>query len=272
MSATPEFTEAEREQYEIGMMLMSKYKIGTHTPKLPKLVDTIRRLPDYSRPYQIFLGGPQNTRMRMDEEELVITKRLVEHSGAKVFVHSQYIINLCGDNDWATELLIKNLQSGVMAGFKGVVVHVGKSVKMSVTEAMNRMRENVRKALEYATEDCPLLLETPAGQGTETLTDVDDFINFVEEFDDPRLRVCVDTCHTFACGHCPMTYINKFTEAPIDSKRHKLLKLIHFNDSKVPCGSRKDRHAFIGTGHIGLETMNHIAKHCDEYSLPMVVE
>lgn len=263
--------EAEREQYEIGMMLMARYKIGRHAPKLPRLVDTIREFGDYSRPYQIFLGGPQNTKMKMDEEELVLTKRLIDHTRANVFVHSQYIINLCSDNEWATELLIKNLKCGNLAGFKGVVVHVGKSVKLPLKEALDTMRTNLTKAIEYASEECPILLETPAGQGTETLTDADEFIEFVESFDDPRLRVCVDTCHTFACGHCPMDYINRFTETS-DSKRKDLLKLIHFNDSKTPCASRKDRHAFIGTGHIGLEMMNTIAKHCDEHCLPMVVE
>jgi endonuclease IV len=45
--------------------------------------------------------------------------------------------------------------------------------------------------------------------------------------------------------------------------------LVHFNDSATPCGSRLDRHAFVGTGYIGLAAMTEIAVASQQ---PMVIE
>lgn len=255
----------------LGQQLMAELFIGTHTGKLKTLPDTINELQDYTRPYQIFLGGPQNSKLHIDDVELAATAAIVQSKQANIFVHSQYIINLCqdpgADDDYHTALLIKNLQYSNAVGFKGVVVHVGKYTNKDPQIAMANMKTNLLKAMEHATPQCPILLETPAGQGTETLTSETDFIEFVLQFKDPRLRICVDTCHVFATGKQPLSYIQRLTKY-----NKKLLKLIHFNDSATPCGSCLDRHAFIGMGHIGIEQMTQVGKHCHSHNLPMLVE
>jgi deoxyribonuclease-4 len=138
---------------------------------------------------------------------------------------------------------------------------------MPLSVALDYMRKNLTTALDAATESCPILLETPAGQGTETLTTYDDFVAFVQSFNTPRLRICVDTCHVFATGQNPLEYIQKMTA--LDPT---LLKLVHFNDSQTPCGSCVDRHAYIGTGKIGYAALKEIADHCRERGIPMLVE
>jgi deoxyribonuclease-4 len=95
---------------------------------------------------------------------------------------------------------------------------------------------------------------------------MNEFINFIESFDDKRIRMCLDTCHVFACGHKPIEYIQESLKKP------GLLKLIHFNDSLGACGSCVDRHAYIGTGNIGMEGMTQIADLCSKAGLPMLVE
>ena len=250
-----------------GQYLANKYNIGSHMKKEKSLVDTVSGLP-IDRPSQIFLGGPQSTHMSIADKELDETASVVVARGLQVFVHSQYIINLCAvnkaTNSWNTDLLRKNLRYSAKAGFKGVVVHVGKSTTQNIAIALETMRESINSSLVDATDACPLLLETPAGQGSELLTDKKHFIDFVKSFRDKRLGVCIDTCHVFACGHDPIEYIKMFD--------NDLVKLVHFNDSKESCGSCKDRHAFIGTGHIGIKTMSEIAGLCKERNLPMIIE
>ena len=56
------------------------------------------------------------------------------------------------------------------------------------------------------------------------------------------------------------------------SKYPESLILIHWNDSKCEKGSRKDRHAFAGNGHIGWDKMEEIAIWCTEKNIPMVIE
>ena len=259
----------------MAMALCQEYRIGCHVGKQKVLATTLAGLGDYSRPYQIFLGGPQSSKLSIGDDDLAASLGVVTKTRARVFVHSQYIINLCyapkvdvpaAGDAWHTDLLVKNLQYTRAFGGQGVVVHVGKSVASPVPEALERMRSALTVALEHATVDCPLLLETPAGQGTETLKGMGEFLDFVESFADPRLRVCLDTCHVFACGHNPLTYVNAALARP------GLLKLVHFNDSLGECGSCVDRHAAVGAGKIGFEGMEALASVCAAAGLPMVIE
>ena len=248
--------------------LCAEYKIGCHHHKEKSIVETIRKLPWVDRPYQIFLSGPQNSNMNVKDADLAEAYQILQKSQQQVFIHSQYIINLCStDKDnWATKLLCKNLDAAKAFGSRGVVVHVGKSTTQPLEEAMKKMRASLQEALTHASKECPLLLETPAGQGTELLTGREEFLDFVDSFKDERLRACIDTCHVFAAGHDPLQYIVTAL------KRPGLVKLIHFNDSLEPCGACKDRHAYVGSGHIGFDTMSQIAELCHTHNLPMVIE
>lgn len=251
----------------VAALLREQFLVGTHMPKLKSLVDTVRGLPDLKKPYQIFLGPPTSSRLNISDTELIAAGKFIAETGAKLFVHSPYIINLCTAGDgWNVVLLKKNLQYAAAIGCQGVVVHVGKSTKQPLGDAMATMKANVLAALEDATDDCPLLLETPAGQGSEVLTEEKAFVDFVREIDDPRLRICIDTCHVFACGHKPLEYIQHVCE------HEDLVRLIHYNDSATPCGSCVDRHAFMGQGHIGMDGMKAIAEFCGDKGLPMVIE
>ena len=152
-------------------------------------------------------------------------------------------------------------------GCRGVVVHVGKSTTQDLAVALENMKTNVRRALDAATPECPILLETPAGQGTETLKTYEEFVGFVKEINDPRLKICVDTCHVFACGHSPLEYIERMLK-----EDPGLLKLIHFNDSLGLCGSCVDRHAGIGLGKVGIEALAKIAEIGYKAGIPCVIE
>lgn len=255
--------------FTFGATLRARYRIGHHVSKAKTLQQTLAGLPDYSCPYQIFLGAPHNTRMALKDADLAAAAQMVVNTGVKLYVHSQYIINLCAktQDDWNAALLVKNVQAAASIGCRGVVVHVGKSVKTPLPEALEQMRTTLLQAIQHATPACPVLLETPAGQGTETLTAQAEFIDFAASFEDPRLRVCLDTCHVFACGHQPTDYIRSLT-----TRTDGLLQLVHYNDSAAPCGSCVDRHAFMGTGHIGMEGMRAIAELCDAAAVPMVIE
>ena len=50
------------------------------------------------------------------------------------------------------------------------------------------------------------------------------------------------------------------------------LKAIHLTDTKNPLGSRKDRHARLGEGHIGLEALGRIVRHPALRALPFCLE
>jgi len=255
----------------IGALIRQTFHIGSHISKLKVLKQTFEIIEDPDAPYQVFLGAPNNTKMAIPDSELAAASTIIASRNLKMYVHSQYLINMCappqGETIWGADLLSRNLAYANTLGCKGVVVHVGKSTTKPLPEALEYMRKTIQRVLRYASPSCPLLLETPAGQGTEVLTDCQAFIDFVHEFADPRLRICVDTCHVFACGHSPLEYINQVVATDKD-----LLKLVHYNDSAAPCGSCVDRHALMGSGHIGMDGMKAIAERCGALNVPMVIE
>ena len=253
-----------------GQLLQAKYGIGTHIEK-GKLVETLHSLSSVSHPVQMFLGSTLSSKLVIKEEEVTAAAAALKPFSHNAYVHSPYIINLSNEpgskDDYGVGLLIKNLDYAKRIGFRGVVVHVGKSVNRPVEEAVENMRLNLLTAMESATTACPILLETPAGQGTELLTEYDDFVDFVASFKDERIRLCLDTCHVFASGYCPYEYLQG-----VIKDDPALLKLVHFNDSHGACHSCVDRHAFIGTGAIGLETLTKVADVCSKAGIDMVIE
>ena len=255
-----------------GQILQTTHSIGCHVSKGKCVTDTIRGLAALcERPFQMFLAGPQSTKVVIKDDALAAAGAAITETAVRLYVHSPYIINLCQEpgtkEDYGVMCLIRNLQYSSAMGLRGVVVHVGKSTTMKPDVALAHMRANLLRAMEHATDECPILLETPAGQGTELLTGRDEFVAFVRSFASPRLRICVDTCHVFAAGHAPLEYIQTVWGADAS-----LLKLVHFNDSSATCGSCVDRHAFIGTGEIGIAAMTAMADYCRERSIPMLVE
>ncbi len=248
--------------------LCNAHCIGHHMHKCKTMEATVMSIRDFTKPYQIFLSGPISAKLNIEEADLAKGKKAVEKTKATIFVHSPYIINLATSeaDKWNTQLLQRNLEYARAFGGKGVVVHVGKYVKQNPKEALKQMKANVELAMKSATPECPLLIETPAGQGTELLTDRDEFLEFVNSFKDPRVGACIDTCHVFAAGHDPIAYLEEAF------KRKTPVKLVHFNDSLEACGACKDRHAFVGTGKIGMEKMQKIAALCSQHKVPMVIE
>ena len=136
--------------------------------------------------------------------------------------------------------------------------------------AIDNMFKNILQLLPHIDKTCPLLIETPAGQGTEVLTKIEEFSEFYSRFtkeQKEKVKICIDTCHVFACGYDPAEYLEKWNELQPDS-----IVLVHFNDSKCECGSKKDRHAPAGEGFIGLEKLNYIIEWCATLNIPMVRE
>jgi deoxyribonuclease-4 len=84
----------------------------------------------------------------------------------------------------------------------------------------------------------------------------------------------LDTCHLFAAGFDISTQTG--LRATIRNAEELLgltnVHLIHANDSKTPLGSRVDRHASIGEGHIGLAAFHRILTHPKLRRKPFILE
>jgi deoxyribonuclease-4 len=251
--------------------IINEFRIGSHILKKKKLYSTVLEIEDSKRPYQIFFT--KSADFNIEDIDIAETLNIINNKGIKLFIHSPYLLNLCiepgTEDNYVVNSLTKHLRYANSCGAKGVVVHVGKSCNKNLSEALSNMTLNILTVLEAATINCPLLLETPAGQGTEVLTNIKDMLDFMSSIDDDRFGLCIDTCHVFASGINPMEYIETFIK---NIKYRKYIKLVHFNDSKGECGSCVDRHAQLGSGLIGKEELINCAKICSMYNIPMLIE
>lgn len=222
-------------------------------------------------PCQLFTGSNRSwKKVKPSKEDIEDTKKIIKSNKISLFIHSIYLINLARYDLKSYNRLKYDVVLGHELGSEGVIVHCGKHLKMSKTDAIDNMYNNILNLLGDIKKSCPLLLETSSGAGTELLEDFQDFSMFYDRFTELekiKIKICIDTCHVFAAGHDPYLYITKWNR-----KHPNSIKLIHYNDSKYKKGCRKDRHALPGKGFIGDEKMNQIKKYCEKNKICMVIE
>ena len=207
---------------------------------------------------------------------------LREHAaatGLPVYVHAAYLINV-GSPDPAVRQrsvasLAHSLRRGTEIGARGVVVHTGSATMHGDREtAMRHARECLLPLLESIADDGPdLLLEPMAGHGGMLCAAIGDLPPYLDNLDwHPRAGVCLDTCHAFAAGHdlaAPDGAARLLADLGTAGGR---LALIHANDSKDGCGSRRDRHENIGAGQIGTAAFRALLRHPAVRDVPFILE
>ena len=119
--------------------------------------------------------------------------------------------------------------------------------------------KRIVKALDQAIDPdqkIMVLLETMSGKGTEIGSAFEELREIKESVRYPeKIGICLDTCHVFAAGYDLVHDLDGVLEEFDRVIGLSWLRGIHFNDSLEPFGSHKDRHAVIGGGRIGAETM-----------------
>ena len=127
--------------------------------------------------------------------------------------------------------------------------------------------------LDQNEDDVCIALETMAGKGSEigrTFEELRMIYDGVHKKD--RLRVCFDTCHVNDAGYDLVNdyegVLGKFDEVlGLDQ-----IAVFHINDSMNPLGAHKDRHANIGAGSIGFETLHKVVHDSRFVNIPKILE
>lgn len=243
-----------------------------------------------TKPLQFFLSGNATSKISFTKKFKTSLKKINLKSTAPVFIHSPYLLNLSypgkgerrNDEEIRKELGPKNaygswtfyclkqlLEFGHETNVKGVVIHVGKCCGNDYKQSVDNMYKAIIDCAVYATEQCPILVETPAGQQGEILNTPEEMADFYASLPDDVKKVtgiCVDTTHVFSACHDPLGYLM------IMEQRNIPIHLVHYNDSKVMKGACKDRHACIGKGYIGLQSLFDVLNYCVKKNIPMLTE
>jgi deoxyribonuclease-4 len=150
--------------------------------------------------------------------------------------------------------------------------HPGSHVGQGVEAGVDYIAAALKKALEPA-YPVTVLLETMAGKGSEVggrFEELRAILDRVELSD--KMGVCLDTCHVSDGGYDIIENLDGVLEEFDRVLGLHRLKAIHLNDSKNPLGARKDRHACIGEGEIGLEALSRVVRHPALKDLPFCLE
>lgn len=251
---------------------MSRLYVGAHISREKTIIKTMDNIRNAGgNCLQIFASNPRSTNLVdiANYEKIAddIKKYLKEYD-FKLVIHSPYVINVANEfkinkrlmpieDCYWIKLILHELKISNLIGSIGVVLHVGKHVKLSYSDGLNNMKTAIDFIVNNMIKEkinTKLIIETPAGQGTELLTDLNDFIDFFNSFSKEQqkyLGICLDTAHTWALGY-------ELDEAYdiLFKKNAKNISLIHLNNSLVNKGEKKDRHATILNGIIPNSKMN----------------
>jgi deoxyribonuclease-4 len=229
---------------------------------------------------QIFNQSPRAWRPRSHSaEDLAAFREALEDSRIEaVVIHAVYLINLATtDRDIRRKSLTSlthALRLGDAIGAAGVVVHAGSRMDKPHADAVRRAGRETRRALEQS-ESCPLLLENTAGTQGPLGRNFDELADLIDAGGGgKRLGVCIDCCHLFASGfeigtRDAMGIVVDELDAKLGLER---LRCLHVNDSAVPQGSNRDRHAELGTGEIGKAGLRPFLSERRFEKLPALIE
>jgi deoxyribonuclease IV len=217
----------------------------------------------------------------LQADDIAVFRKAVTKARLKfVTAHDSYLINLAAPDDVLYEKSIAafadEVQRAEALGLSYLVTHPGAHTGSGVEAGIDR----VVAALDEVHQRCPgfrvkVLLEITAGQGSCLGARFEEIAAMLDRVKDrKRLGICLDTCHAFAAGyeiHTQPGYTAMFEE--FDERIGLgMLKLFHVNDSAKPLGSRVDRHAGLGLGHIGLNAFKRLVNDPRFAKLPMILE
>ena len=228
--------------------------------------------------FQFFTRNPRGSRAKaLDPADAAALRELLTaHRFAPLIAHAPYTLNLCGAEEknrrFAQETMADDLTRLEHLPGQYYNFHPGSHVGQGIDTGIDLIAAGLNAILR-PDQSTTVLLETMAGKGTEVgdrFEELRAILDRVELGD--KMGVCLDTCHVSDAGydliHDLDGVLTEFDRV-IGLSR---LKAIHLNDSKNPAGSRKDRHACIGEGCIGLEALTRVVRHPALRELPFCLE
>jgi deoxyribonuclease-4 len=231
---------------------------------------------------QFFAGSPRTWKPQLYKEGDAARFREARAASPIRFavIHTIYLINLATTNADFYEKSVAALVGAVTAaeqlGADAIVTHIGSHQGAGFAEGLTRVKQALQRALvEVGDSKVRLLLEDTAGAGGTMGVDFEQLGAMIGAVDgDPRVGVCLDTCHAFAAGFDLRTRagVDAMIEAVEAGCGLDRLVMLHLNDSKTPLGSNRDRHDNIGEGELGRDAFGVIVNHPAFADLPGILE
>ena len=210
------------------------------------------------------------------EDAGALRELLKKNAFGPLVAHGSYTMNLCSAKPETRqngfEMLAQDLQRmelipGNLYNFHPGA-HTGQGIQTGITQIADALNQLLKPEMNTT-----VLLETMAGKGSEVGGTFEELAEIIARVEcRKKLGVCFDTCHTWDAGYDLVNDFDGVLKHFDDVIGLKRMKAIHFNDSKNPCGSHKDRHEKLGQGFIGMKAMKRIATYPAMQGLPFILE
>ncbi len=264
---------------------MAGLRIGIHTSRSGSLEKAaIRAYERGANSLQIFSSSPRIWRAADPDKEAVdgFRKARERFDLQPLAIHGSYLINLASLDPIIRPKSIAafrgELQRAVAIGADYLVTHPGNYTSGSSEEGMAAFVLGLRDAAQgLDLGKLMVLLENTVGAGAQlggTLAELRNMRDLARQLCDVGVGYCLDTCHLYAAGFDIAA--SRGLEDAVAAVERVLgmenVHLIHANDSKGALGSRRDRHANIGRGSIGLDGFGRILRHPGLQSKTFILE
>lgn len=228
--------------------------------------------------FQFFTRNPRGAAAKPHnpEDAAELAAFLSARGFGPVIAHAPYILNPCSVRPETRELAVALLRDdlGRLESLPGNFynLHPGSHGGQGLEAGAALIAAALDQALEKAATTT-VLLETMSGKGSEIGGRFEELRMIIDAASHgDMLGVCLDTCHVWDAGYDIAGDIDGVLEAFDAAVGLDRLKAVHLNDSLNPRGSRKDRHAKIGEGTIGIAALEKIINHPALASLPFCLE
>jgi deoxyribonuclease-4 len=234
--------------------------------------------------FQIFSASPRMWRAgRPDPAQIKLLRAVRErHDLAPLAVHAGYLINLASLDPVVRARSIDafraELERAEAIGAEYLVVHPGACVGGTTEQGVGAFALALQEASRSArARKVTVLVENTVGAGCQIggrLEELASMRALAHEMADLAIGYCLDSCHLLAAGFEIRTAagLRRTVSRIEETLGMENVGLIHANDSKGTLGSRLDRHASIGEGHIGLDGFRRILAHPKLKTKPFVLE
>ena len=250
--------------------------LGYHTSTTAGFVKTMNEVKKYgANTFQFFTRNPRGSKAReLDRTDMEAFIRKKNAFGP-VVAHAAYTMNLASNREDVRKKSFDIFASdmALLAQYPEdtvYVFHPGSHTKDGVEVGVERIIRVMDRAKELFPRRA-VCLETMSGKGTEIGGRLEELAAIIDAVAAEDVGVVLDTCHLFSAGYDladPEALFDTFDKL-IGLKK---IKAVHVNDSLTPFGAKKDRHAPVGAGEIGLDVLGRFLYAAPLKGLPMILE
>lgn len=228
--------------------------------------------------FQFFTRNPRGGKAKaVDPQDAAALMKLAEKNNfGPLLAHAPYTMNPCAAEprllEFAEMVMTEDLQALEYLPGNLYNFHPGSHVKQGAEIGIEKIAAMLNRVL-FAGQHTTVLLETMAGKGSEVGRNFEELAAILDKVQlQDKMGVCLDTCHIFDAGYDIVNSLDEVLTSFDKLIGLDRLKAIHLNDSLNTLGSRKDRHACIGAGNIGLEALTAVINHPALKNLPFYLE